>query len=104
LTNVAVMVVELVPSAMSDSSPVASVMPPISTIATPAGGGVGLGGVVLGGVVLAGGVPAVPPVPPPPPAFSQPVNIAIDTRPKDTSSQPHACHRRLSCMYRYLLL
>jgi hypothetical protein len=65
LINVAVTVVELVPSAMSASSPVASVMPPISTMATPDGGGA---------VVEGGGVS--PPFPPPPPAFSHPVKIA----------------------------
>jgi hypothetical protein len=112
LIKVAVIVVELVPSAISDVSPVASVMPPISTMTGPAvGGGVVLGGVVLGGVVLGGVVfdgvlvdDDPDDCPPPPPAFSHPVRWpAKDTRHTDTATQPYCRHPCLSRTYGYLL-
>src|SRR5882724_1603852 len=95
LIKVAVIVVELVPSAISDVSSVASVMPPISTMTAPAVGGVVLGGVVLGGVVVGGVLVGgdSPAFCPPPPAFSHPAKRPTqDTRHTDTTTQPHRCH------------
>jgi hypothetical protein len=107
VTSCAVIVVELMPSAISDVAPATSV---ILTTGPVGGGGVGgvvlggvvLGGVVLGGVVLGGASWAFCP---PSPTFSHPAkNPTDDTRHTDTTTQRHLCHPHLSRTYGYLLL
>jgi hypothetical protein len=101
VTSCAVIVVELMPSAISDVAPATSV---ILTTGPVGGGGVGgvvLGGVVLGGVVLGGASWAFCP---PSPTFSHPAKSPTDTRHTDTTTQPHLCHPHLSRTYGYLLL
>jgi hypothetical protein len=65
--NVAVMVVELAPSARRDDCPAVRVIPTTGLGAGGGGGGVVLGGGVSGDPELGGGSSAL--CPPPPPAF-----------------------------------
>src|SRR5882724_2349852 len=89
LIKVAVIVVELVPSAISDVSPVASVMPPILTMAAPADGGVDG---VVGWPEEVEGCPEVAASSFPLPTFSQPAEKPMQMRLTHTSSHRHTAH------------
>jgi hypothetical protein len=89
VTGVAVIVVELAPSAARVAEPAVRFMPTI--------GGVGVG--VLVEVELDAACSACFPLP----TFSHPASMPIPTRPNDTSSHADASRPQLGRTYRYLL-